>query len=157
MFHAVIMLIATCFGCTLYYFFAFSGTNLLTRCHSASSLFSSVFRFRNPRQKISSESDEINFTINKRSRRSRSPETTWGEPPGAHTLGGRGPRWGRAQVGCGYVSFLRVNAASSASLSGRHRLTDSSAVYSLARAHSAGCSSAGGAVVAPPGPPGSHE
>ena len=31
MFHAVIILIATCFGCTLYYFYAFSGTNLLTR------------------------------------------------------------------------------------------------------------------------------
>ena len=37
MFHAVIMLIATCFGCTLYYFYAFSGTNLLIRCHSVSS------------------------------------------------------------------------------------------------------------------------
>ena len=35
----VIMLIATCFGCTLYYFYAFSGTTLLTRCHSTSSRF----------------------------------------------------------------------------------------------------------------------
>ena len=41
------MLIATCFGCTLYYFYAFSGTNLLTRCHSASSVFPAVFGFRN--------------------------------------------------------------------------------------------------------------
>ena len=47
MFHAVIMLIATCFGCTLYYFYAFSGTNLLTRCLSASSVFPPVFGFRN--------------------------------------------------------------------------------------------------------------
>ena len=46
MFHAVIMLIATCFGYTLYYFYAFSGTNLLTRCHSASSVFPAVFGFR---------------------------------------------------------------------------------------------------------------
>ena len=46
MFHAVIMLITTCFGCTLYYFYAFSGTNLLTRCQSASSVFASVFGFR---------------------------------------------------------------------------------------------------------------
>ena len=46
MFHAVIMLIATCFGCTLYYFYAFSGTNLLTRCQSVSSVFPAVFGFR---------------------------------------------------------------------------------------------------------------
>ena len=46
MFHDDIMLIATCFGCSLYYFYAFSGTNLLTRCHSASSVFPAVFGFR---------------------------------------------------------------------------------------------------------------
>ena len=40
------MLIATCFGCTLYSFYAFSGTNLLTRCQSASSVFPAVFCFR---------------------------------------------------------------------------------------------------------------
>ena len=96
MFHAVIMLIATCFGCTLYYFYAFSGTNLLTRCHSASSVFSAVFRFRNPTRKISSESDEIFSAINKRSRRSRSLEGTRGEPPGPHATLGRGLGWGRA-------------------------------------------------------------
>ena len=39
MFHAHIMPIATCFIHTLYPFYAFSGTNLLTRCHSASSRF----------------------------------------------------------------------------------------------------------------------
>ena len=78
MFHAVIMLIATCFGCTLYYFYAFSGTNLLTRCHSASSVFSAIFRFRNPRQEISSESDEIFSYINKRPGSFRSLEGTWG-------------------------------------------------------------------------------
>jgi hypothetical protein len=31
---------------TLWYFYAFSETNLLTRCHSASSLFSAVFVFQ---------------------------------------------------------------------------------------------------------------
>jgi hypothetical protein len=31
---------------TLWHFYAFSGTNLLTRCHSASSLFSAVFVFQ---------------------------------------------------------------------------------------------------------------
>ena len=39
MYHADIMPIATCFTYTLYHFYAFSGTNLLTRCHSASSCF----------------------------------------------------------------------------------------------------------------------
>ena len=58
MFHVVIMLIATCFGCTLYYFYAFSGTNLLTRCQSASSLFSAVFGFRKVIKEIFSELEE---------------------------------------------------------------------------------------------------
>ena len=98
MFHVVIILIATCFGCTLYHFYAFSGTNLLTRCHSASSLFSAVFRFRNPSKEIFSESDEINYTVNKRSGRSRSPEGTWRGPPGSHAIGGRDPGGTRAEL-----------------------------------------------------------
>ena len=72
----------------------FSGTNLLTRCHSASSLFSAVFRFRNPRKEISSESDEINYNINKRLRRSRNPEGTCGGAP-------RAPRHTRARTKVG--------------------------------------------------------
>ena len=39
MFHAYIIPIATYFIYTSYHFYAFSGTNLLTRCHSASSCF----------------------------------------------------------------------------------------------------------------------
>ena len=39
MFHACIISIATCFIHTSWHFYAFSGTNLLTRCHSASSCF----------------------------------------------------------------------------------------------------------------------
>src|SRR5215203_7284770 len=39
MFHASFMTIPTCFIHTLYCFDAFSGTNLLTRCRSASSSF----------------------------------------------------------------------------------------------------------------------
>ena len=39
LFRSVIMLIATCFGCTLYYFYAFSGTNLLARCQVPVSCF----------------------------------------------------------------------------------------------------------------------
>ena len=40
-------------------FYAFSGTNLLTRCHSASFLFSAVFGFRNPLKEIFSELDNF--------------------------------------------------------------------------------------------------
>src|SRR5215203_3099491 len=39
MFHASFMTIPTCFVHTLYHFYAFSGTNLLTRCRSVSSCF----------------------------------------------------------------------------------------------------------------------
>src|SRR5215213_2086353 len=39
MFHATFMTILTCFIHTLHHFYAFSGTNLLTRCRSASSCF----------------------------------------------------------------------------------------------------------------------
>src|SRR5215207_3855165 len=36
MFHATFMIILTCFVHTLHHYYAFSGTNLLTRCRSAS-------------------------------------------------------------------------------------------------------------------------
>ena len=39
MFHVDIIPIVTCFTYTSYHFYAFSVTNLLTRCHSASSVF----------------------------------------------------------------------------------------------------------------------
>src|SRR4051812_37467656 len=42
---------------TLRYFYTFSGTNLLTRCCSASCLFSAVLGFRKARKKIFSELD----------------------------------------------------------------------------------------------------
>ena len=44
-------------------FYAFSGTNLLTRCHSASSLFSAVFGLRKPLKEILSELDEFNTKV----------------------------------------------------------------------------------------------
>jgi hypothetical protein len=43
---------------TSWHFYAFSGTNLLTRRHSASSLFSAVLCFRKATQEIFSELDE---------------------------------------------------------------------------------------------------
>ena len=55
MFHVDIMPIATYFLYTLSYFYAFSGTNLLTRCHSARSMFSAVFGFRKALKEISAK------------------------------------------------------------------------------------------------------
>jgi hypothetical protein len=45
MLHACLYTICFVFCYTSWRFYAFSGTNLLTRCHSASSLFSTVFVF----------------------------------------------------------------------------------------------------------------
>ena len=55
----------------------------------------------NPTRKISSKSGEIFSSVNKTSGSFRSPKTTWGEAPGAHTPWGRGLGWGRAQLGWG--------------------------------------------------------
>jgi hypothetical protein len=46
MLHACFYTICLVFRYTLWHFYAFSGTNLLTRCHSANSLFSAVFVFQ---------------------------------------------------------------------------------------------------------------
>jgi hypothetical protein len=46
MLHACFYTICLVFHYTLWHFYAFSGTNLLTRCHSASSLFSAIFVFQ---------------------------------------------------------------------------------------------------------------
>jgi hypothetical protein len=78
-------------------FYAFSGTNLLTRCHSASSLFSAIFVFQK------------NYTGNilgigrNKSQSSRNlpklPENQRGDeegPQAGHTIGWRGPGPDRA-------------------------------------------------------------
>jgi hypothetical protein len=46
MLHACLYTICFVFCYTSWRFYAFSGTNLLTRCHSANSLFSAVFVFQ---------------------------------------------------------------------------------------------------------------
>jgi hypothetical protein len=46
MLHACLYTICFVFCYTSWHFYAFSGTNLLTRCHSGSSLFSAVFVFQ---------------------------------------------------------------------------------------------------------------
>jgi hypothetical protein len=46
MLYACFTPIALCFAYTSWHFYAFSGTNLLMRCHSANSLFSAIFVFQ---------------------------------------------------------------------------------------------------------------
>jgi hypothetical protein len=46
MLHACFYTICLVFRYTSWRFYAISGTNLLTRCHSASSLFSAIFAFQ---------------------------------------------------------------------------------------------------------------
>jgi hypothetical protein len=58
MLHARFTPIALCFVYTLWHFYAFSGTNLLTRCHSVSSCFLLFLYFRKVTQEIFSELDE---------------------------------------------------------------------------------------------------
>jgi hypothetical protein len=58
MLHAHFYTICLVFHYTSWHFYAFSETNLLTRCHSASSLFSAVLCFRKVTQEIFSELDE---------------------------------------------------------------------------------------------------
>ena len=86
----VLCIIVTCFICIIYHFYAFSGTNLLTRCHSASSLFSAVFGFRKSIKEIFSELDETKDIVNNITRRSRSPKGSRSRPT-------RGPRHTRAR------------------------------------------------------------
>jgi hypothetical protein len=63
MLHACFTPIALCFVYTLWHFYAFSGTNLLTRCHSASSCFLLFLYFRKVILEIFSELDETKAKI----------------------------------------------------------------------------------------------
>jgi hypothetical protein len=58
MLHACLYTICFVFYYTSWHFYAFSKTNLLTRCHSASSLFLLFLCFRKATQEIFSEFDE---------------------------------------------------------------------------------------------------
>jgi hypothetical protein len=58
MLHACFYTIFLVFRYTSWHFYAFSETNLLTRCHSASSLFSAILCFRKVTQEIFSKLDE---------------------------------------------------------------------------------------------------
>ena len=96
MFHAYYIVITTCLSYTLYHFYAFSGTNLLTRCHSASSCFLLSFYFRKSILEIFSELDanltDLFLDRDGAAARRTEPGATLGRPAGPR----RGPGWGRA-------------------------------------------------------------
>jgi hypothetical protein len=107
MLHAYFYTICLVFCYTSWYFYAFSGINLLTRCHSASSLFSVVFVF----QKC--YTGNIPGIGRNKSQKSKYftdlPEDRRGdrvEPEGSHTIGPRGLGLARAPSGVGPLVHL---------------------------------------------------
>jgi hypothetical protein len=68
---------ALCFVYTLWRFYAFSRTNLLTRCHSASSYFLLFLCFRKVTQEIFSELDETKAEVPNYLTQRRSPKESW--------------------------------------------------------------------------------
>ena len=100
MFHVDIIPIVTCFTYTSYHFYTFSGTNLLTRCHSASSYFLLFLYSRKASLEIFSELD-------KKLRRTLFYQKTHGvrrrgelEPRGPHTWARRDQGSAGAQGWC---------------------------------------------------------
>jgi hypothetical protein len=77
MLHAYFTPIVLCFVYTSWHFYAFSGTNLLTRCHSASSCFLLFLRFRKVTQETFSELDETKAKVPIYLTRRPSPEERW--------------------------------------------------------------------------------
>jgi hypothetical protein len=65
---------ALCFVYTSWRFYAFSGTNLLTRCHSASSCFLLFLCFRKVAQEIFSKLDETKAEVPNYLTRRRGPK-----------------------------------------------------------------------------------
>jgi hypothetical protein len=74
MLHASFITIALCFVYTSWNFFAFSGTNLLSRCHSASSCFLLFLYFKKVIQEIFSELDKTKAKVPILLTRRRSPK-----------------------------------------------------------------------------------
>src|SRR5215208_969936 len=96
MFHATLLMISTCFMHTLCHIRAFSGTNLLTRCRSASSCFllflvSEILVTKYSRNWT--KSTPGSYFARKHPEH---PRAARDGPGGPHTTPGRGPRPGRA-------------------------------------------------------------
>jgi hypothetical protein len=97
MLHAYFYTICLVFRYTSWRFYAISGTNLLTRCHSASSLFFVVFVFQKRYTGNILGIGRNKFQKTYFSRKLLEDRKRAGEGPGpALTLGWRGPGPGRA-------------------------------------------------------------
>jgi hypothetical protein len=81
-----------------WHFYGFSGTNLLKRCHSASSQFSAIFDFRKIVQKIFSELDKTKVEVPILLKRRRSPEGVKEVAQGSQTTPWRGQTLARAKA-----------------------------------------------------------
>jgi hypothetical protein len=99
MLHACFTPIALCFVYTLWHFYAFSGTNLLTRCHGASSCFLLFLCFTKVTQEIFSELDETKGEVPIYLKGRRSPkEGRRGARGQPHHRVARTTPWSRHQV-----------------------------------------------------------
>jgi hypothetical protein len=106
MLHACLYTICFVFCYTSWRFYAFSGTNLLTRRHSASSLFLLFLCFRKATQEIFSELDETKAKPPIFPDTSRSPKMRRRGPGAGHILGRRGLALARATRGWGRLVHL---------------------------------------------------
>jgi hypothetical protein len=99
MLYACLYTICFVFCYTSWRFYTFSRTNLLMRCHSASSLFLLFLCFRKATQEIFSEMDETKAKIPIFSEASRSPKLRRRRTRGqAHNREARPSPWPRHQV-----------------------------------------------------------
>jgi hypothetical protein len=115
MLHACFTLIALCFVYTSWHFYAFSGTNLLTRCHSDSSCFMLFFYSRLLLKEIFSKLDEIKAKVpifltrsqsskGRRSRATRQPHLVVAQGPLATLPHGVGPPGAHRPLPSAYIS-----------------------------------------------------
>jgi hypothetical protein len=101
MLHACFYTIFLVFRYTSWRFYAISGTNLLTRCHSASSLLSAIFVFQKSYTGNILRIGRNKFWNSYFSRTKDKDQTGAGEGLGAsHTIGGRGPAPGHTHPLC---------------------------------------------------------
>jgi hypothetical protein len=99
MLHACFAPIALCFDYTSWYFYVFSGTNLLTRCHSASSCFLLFLCFKKDTQEIFLELDKTKAEVPIYLTRQQSPkERRRGASGQPHHRVARATPWPRHQV-----------------------------------------------------------
>jgi hypothetical protein len=92
MLHGCLCTICFVFCYTSWHFYAFSGTNLLTRCHSVSSCFLLFLCFRKVTQEIFSELDKTKAQVLFIPTRDGVQSRDGGGPEGSRTIGWR-PRY----------------------------------------------------------------